>query len=155
MEPQAQAAMVAVRSIHGMAARRMPFIPDELWQRIYDMNLVAHLGLRVKDSMKAYWWVQGLFLAHTLWDKPWMDLPEWGNLEGQKLMLSLFHDIEIVHRQLFELLVQCQFTDGVQRQMLEVPMPITETRHWHLQHISEQYDAQQIEAHNGWSFNRF
>ena len=125
MEPQAQAAMVEVRSIHGMAARRMPYIPDELWQRIYDMNLVAHLGLRVKDSMKAYHWVFELFLHQHLWGNPWMDLPcvheSVSKSETRNLRQNLYLDIEIVHRQLFELLVQCQFTDGVQRQMLEVP----------------------------------
>ena len=145
MEPQAQAAMVEVRSIHGMAARRMPCIPHELWQRIYDMNLVAHLGLRVKDSMKAYHWVFGLFSHQHLWDYPLMDLPcvqigarltcIW--TECCNLLDNLCNAVEIVHRQLFELLVQCQFTDGVQRQMLEVPMPS----------LSEKYDAKIIEVY--------
>ena len=148
MEPQAQAAMVEVRSIHGMAARRMPCIPHELWQRIYDMNLVAHLGLRVKDSMKAYHWVQGLFSHQHLWGNPWMDLPFVhlaDRYELLNLLENLYLDIEIVHRQLFELLVQCQFTDGVQRQMLEVRMPS----------LSEKYDAKIIAAHNFWSSSRF
>ena len=128
MEPQAQAAMVEVRSIHGMAARRMPCIPNELWQRIYDMNLVAHLGLRVKDSIKADHWVKGLFSHQHLWGCPWMDLPFvqigarlttlW--TECRNLLDNLCNDVGIVHRQLFELLVQCQFTDGVQSQLLEV-----------------------------------
>ena len=152
MEPQAQAAMVEVRSIHGMAARRMPCIPNELWQRIYDMNLVAHLGLRVKDYIKAYYWVQGLFSHQHLWGYPWMDLSHqpfvlagFFETECRNLLRNLYHDIEIVHRQLFELLVQCQFTDGVQRQLLEVPMPS----------LDEKYDAKIIRVHNHWQHDRF
>ena len=86
------------------------------------MNLVAHLGLRVKDSIKAYDWVKGLFSNQHLWGCPWMDVTfsatAW--TECRNLLDNLCNDVEIVHRQLFELLVQCQFTDGVQSQLLEV-----------------------------------
>ena len=104
------------------------------------MNLVAHLGLRVKDSIKAYHWVFGLFSHQYLWGNPWMDQPFVHESDCDSEMLNLLQnlelDIHMQHRQLFVLLVQCQFTNGVQRQMLEVPMPS----------LDEKYDAKIIEV---------